>query len=38
MEFSTVRSISNLHIAEGIGGGRHSLLGTLLIASNFIST
>ena len=38
MEFSTVRSISNLHMVEGIGGGTHGLLGTLLVASNFIST
>ena len=37
MQFSTVRSISDLHTVEGIGGGRHGLLGTSLVASNFIS-
>ena len=35
MELSKISSMSNLHMVEGVGGGRHGLTGTSFIASNF---
>ena len=37
MELSKISSMSNLHMVEGVGGGRHGLTRTLFIASYFIS-